>query len=589
MRAAFFLITIFPMIATMKCISNMKINCGKMHIIGRMVYGAMNKEKEQKKQWEDDFTHSMIKHRMRIILQYNLNPHYAKQIEQNCFVTTNTFEDFFDFHYIIEPGFRCIKESIFDTIDFLTTDEFTEDIYKRTKEYFKKENNENENLIDEVISEFNSLLIEKFKFYLDKNNADLFEDVFLALQERINTFIVQFKSKNNLKLIEAVQDNKKMAIRSNILEVLKSKFYLFDCVENLISQFYQILYVKLQKDIYFNFFYKTNQDCIKLEKETNDIYKRLQNMKKNIKYDDDLDNIFVSFSEEEESSSFMNIFSVFCTRTAEIQMNLKKAKTNLKFLAFMFFTDKFKIFQFEFFFSKDILYFQEGFSNKIASEFLDICAPIFVMRITHISFIDLQNFFPEFLSNVSKQFINSANKFCLGKIIQEESESISDHTKYLIGNIPQNSFEISLDSFREIYNAFLNEKNENNEMFLIHPEEMKACRDFFFKCILFRIKCLTEKFNVENISSIELEIIKEKKNINSVLHDLNYNIAENNVKKALLKTIALSSKFIMAAFLKPGINRNTKNVIFYSLYKTDNMNSDKIVDSIKISNCSDFK
>ncbi|TBU07822.1 hypothetical protein CWI39_0265p0020 [Hamiltosporidium magnivora] len=525
------------MIATMKCISNMKINCGTMHIIGRMVYGAMNKEKKQKKQWEDDFTHSMIEHRMSIILQYNLNPHYTRQIEQNCFVTTNTFEDFFDFHYIIEPGFRCIKESIFDTIDFLTTDEFTEDIYKRTKEYFKKENNESENLIDEVISKFNSLLIEKLKSYLqdkfaqaikrDKNNADLFEDVFLALQERINTFIVQFKSKNNLKLIEAVQDNKKMAIRSNILEVLKSKFYLFDC----------ILYVKLQKDIYCNFFGKTNQDSIKLEKETNNIYKRLQNMKKNIKYDDDLDNIFVSFSEEEKSSSFMNIFSVFCTRTAEIQMNSKKAKTNLKFLAFMFFTDKFKIFQFEFFFSNDILYFHEGFSNKIASEFLDICAPIFVMRITHISFIDLQNFFPEFLSNVSKQFINSANKFCLGKIIQEESESISDHTKYLIGNIPQNchlwlgflhelnsayektnefqgrlmiiAFEISLDSFREIYNAFLNEMNENNEMFLIHPEEMKACRDFFFKCILFRIKCLTEKFNVENISSIEHEIIKE--------------------------------------------------------------------------------
>ncbi|TBT97143.1 hypothetical protein CWI36_3107p0010, partial [Hamiltosporidium magnivora] len=189
-----------------------------------------------------------------------------------------------------------------------------------------------------------------------------------------------------------------------------------------------------------------------------------------------------------------------------------------------------------FLFSESILYFGIGFSEKIKSDFIDY-AGLNKSRVVHISFIDLKPFLPEFLLNYSEQLIISENKHNLCEIIRKEYESISDNTKKIIkktssyGNIRVGflheiykvylkfkffecklniyAFDISLDSFQEIYSKFLDELKEETKIFLIDQEEMEKCRDFFLKCILFKIKSMNDTFNLENLLSIEVTTIKE--------------------------------------------------------------------------------
>ncbi|TBT97512.1 hypothetical protein CWI37_2220p0010 [Hamiltosporidium tvaerminnensis] len=536
------------MISYTNCISNINVSWITMHLMGRIVYGAMKKGSELTKEWEEDYKNSVSKALNRMFIgSIPVNPSRQPKTKNFRFITTNSMQDFFDFYFIFEPGFRLVKESIFDTIDFLNADEFIEDVNKQTKEYLLKEEIKKGEFVDKVISKFSSLVIEKLKCLLenkffkakqcDDNNSMILNDGYKVLAQEMNELCVKFKADNKEELAKAVEDNTKEAIVLNILEVIKSKFFLLDCGEIFIPKFYRLLYIKSKKDFYFKFFGKTKNECIAEEKEKNNVYKRLQSMKQELEYNDNLDNIFVPFSNEDASSQYIQIFSSFCSRTAEIRTCLEKGKSTHTLLFSTILSDELKMFQPVFLFSESILYFGIGFSEKIKSNFIDYAGIFNESQVVHISFIDLKPFLPEFLLNYSEQLIISENKYNLCEIIRKEYESISDNTKEIIkktssyGNIRVGflheiykvylkskffecklniyAFDISLDSFREIYSKFLKDLKGKTKIFLIDEEEMEKCRDFFLKCILFKIKSITDIFNHENLLSIEVTTIKE--------------------------------------------------------------------------------
>ncbi|TBU10087.1 hypothetical protein CWI38_2033p0010 [Hamiltosporidium tvaerminnensis] len=535
------------MISYTNCISNIDVSWITMHLMGRIVYGAMKKGSELTKEWEEDLNNSLNEALFRKCMSNFVNPSRQSKTKNFRFITTNSMQDLFDFYFIVEPGFRLVKESIFDTINFLNADEFIEDVNKQTKEYLLKEKIKRGEFVDKVISKFSSLVIEKLKCLLenkfskakqcDDKNSMILNDGYKVLAQEMNKLCDKFKDKNEKELAKAVEDNTKEAIVLNILEVIKFKFFLLDCGEIFISKFYQLLYIKSNKDLYFKFFGKTKNECIAEEKEKNNVYKRLQSMRQELKYNDNLDNIFVRFSNEDASSQYIQIFSLFCSRTAEIRTCLEKGKSNPTFFFSTILSDEFKMFQPLFLFSESILYFGIGFSQKIKSNFIDYAGIFNESQVVHISFIDLKPFLPEFLLNYSELLINSENKHNLCEIIRKEYKSISDNTEEIIkktssdGNIRVGflheiykvylkskffecklniyAFDISLDSFREIYSKFLKDLKGKTKIFLIDEEEMEKCRDFFLKCILFKIKSMTDTFNLENLLSIEVTTIKE--------------------------------------------------------------------------------
>ncbi|KAK1347373.1 hypothetical protein LUQ84_003137 [Hamiltosporidium tvaerminnensis] len=548
MRGTLFIIGLLSlMISYTNCISNINVSWITMHLMGRIVYGAMKKGSELRKEWEEDLNDSLKKACILDCMSNPVNPFMQPKTKNFRFITTNSMQDFFDFYFIFEPGFRLVKESIFDTIDFLNADKFIEDVNKQTKESLLKEKIKRDEFVDKVISKFSSLVIEKCKCLLenkfskakqcDDNNSMILDETYEVLAQEMNKLCDKFKDKNKKELAKAVEDNTKEAIVLNILEVIKSKFFLLDCGEIFISKFYQLLYIKFKKDLYFKFFGKTKDECIAEEKEKNNVYKRLQYMRQKLEYNDNLDNIFEPFLKEYTSSQYMKLFFVFCSSTAEFRTCLEKGKSNHTFFFSTILSDELKMFQPAFLFSESILYFAEGFSEKIQSDFIDY-AGLNKSRVVHISFIDLKPFLPEFLLNYSEQLIISENKHNLCEIIRKEYESISDNTKEIIKKTSSNgniwvgflhdifkvyyvksklfkseliiyAFDISLDSFQEIYSKFLDELKEETEIFLIDQEEMEKCRDFFLKCILFKIKSITDIFNHENLLSIEVTTIKE--------------------------------------------------------------------------------
>ncbi|TBU09564.1 hypothetical protein CWI39_0060p0030 [Hamiltosporidium magnivora] len=513
MKESFFVGTIKLIGLLTKCISDMNNSFGSQYMICGMIYGAMKKGAELRKDWQEDLNESVRKA-------------WMQDYKRFCFITTNSMEDFFDFYYIFEPGFRCIKESIFDTIDFLITEQNIEEIQKQVKENLMKENIKREVYVNTVLSRFGSLVIEKLKSFLhnkfsqileeNKSNADLFENAFL--------------------LIQACGDNTKEGNISDLLDAIKSRFFLYDCGVILISKFFQFLYVKSKKDIYFNFFRKTNEDCIAIEKEKNLIYRRLKSQRVRIEYDADINNIFVPFSSENVASQYIKICLVFCTRTAEISLNLKLGKSNPRFLFTEILTDELKIFRPAFMFSESAIYFGYGFCNKTISDFIEYGGINANLRIFQFSYIDLSFFFPEFLLNYADRLIGSSVPKSLSEIASKEHVCISDQTKELIDHSSFNKsiwtdflheiykvyvkrnnfnsklyisvFEISLESFKEIYYSFIKELKKNQEMFLVSDQEIEKCREFFLRCILYKIKSITNCFKLTNVPAIDVEIIK---------------------------------------------------------------------------------
>ncbi|TBU10482.1 hypothetical protein CWI38_1731p0010 [Hamiltosporidium tvaerminnensis] len=525
MKESFFVGTIKLIGLLIKCISDMNNSFGSQYMICGMIYGAMKKGAELRKDWQEDLNESVRKAWMQDCLRDSINPSTRLPDKRFCFITTNSMEDFFDFFYIFEPGFRCIKESIFDTIDFIT-EQNIEEIQKQVKENLMKENIKREVFLNTVLSRFGSLVIEKLKSFLhnkfsqileeNKSNADLFENAFL--------------------LIQACGDNTKEGNFSDLLDAIKSRFFLYDSGVILISKFFQFLYVKSKKDIYFNFFRKTNEDCIAIEKEKNLIYKRLKSQRVRIEYDADINNIFVPFSSEDLASQYIKDCLVFCTRTAEISLNSKLGKSNPRFLFTGILTDELKIFRPAFMFSESAIYFGYGFCNKTISDFIEYGGINANLRIFQFSYIDLSFFFPEFLLNYADRLIGSSVPKSLSEIASKEHVCISDQTKELIDHSSFNKsiwtdflheiykvyvkrnnfnsklyisvFEISLESFKEIYYSFIKELKKNQEMFLVSDQEIEKCREFFLRCILYKIKSITNCFKLTNVPAIDVEIIK---------------------------------------------------------------------------------
>ncbi|TBU07152.1 hypothetical protein CWI36_0318p0020 [Hamiltosporidium magnivora] len=440
MRGTLFIISLLSlMMSYTNCIPNINVSWITMHLMGIIVYGAMKKGSELTKEWEEDLNDSLKKAWIRKCMSIPVNPSSQSKTNNFRFITTNSMQDFFDFYFIFEPGFRLVKESIFDTIDFINADEFIEDVNKQTKEYVLKEKIKRDKFVDKVISKFSSQVVEKLICLLenkfsksiqcDDNNSMILNETYKVLAQEMNKLCDKFKAENKKELAKAVEDNTKEAIVLNIIEVIKSKFFLLDCGEIFISKFYQLLYIKFKKDLYFKFFGKTKDECIAEEKEKNNVYKRLQSMRQELEYNDNLDNIFVPFSINDNSSQYIQIFSVFCSRTAEIRTCLEKGDSNPTFLFSTILSDEFKMFQPVFLFSESILYFGIGFSEKIKSDFIDYAGIFNKSQVVHISFIDLKPFLPEFLLNYSEQLIISENKHNLCEIIRKEYESISDNTK----------------------------------------------------------------------------------------------------------------------------------------------------------------
>ncbi|TBU02262.1 hypothetical protein CWI39_1196p0010 [Hamiltosporidium magnivora] len=549
MRGTLFVVGLISlMIERTTCISYINVGCNTMHILCSVVCSGRSQKKNMLGAKNDNFKDSINDTKIRYCKEKN--PYHSpmqRQGKRFCLITTNSMEDSLNFHYIMEPGFRFMKESIFDTIDFLTTEEYIKDINERNKEYLKNKKLDNK-FVGKIISNFGSVVKKKMIDFLknrfsqpinsDKINADFFDDAYLVFKEEIKRFIVEFKRDNEIDLKEAAcRDNEKEKIISNILEVMKSKFFLYDCVEKLVYKFYQSLYLKFQKEIYFRFFGKTKEECIEIEKEKNKIYKRLQIMKEKLQFDTELDNIFVPFSIREKHLNFTSFFSLLCEFCAEVRINFKKAKKNKRIFFVTILTDEFQLFKPEFLFAQNSLYFYNFYFDNIKDLFQKYGGENVNLHIIHMSFIDLKDFLFEFLVNYSDDFIYSQNRLSFTEIIHKERESISDFTKSLIQQMSPCcclwfsflleiyrlylrteyfkceltifAFEISLVSFQEIYNDFLEKLETNKKMFLIGQEEMEACRDFFLKCVLFRIKHLTEKFDKRSILSIDFEIIKE--------------------------------------------------------------------------------
>ncbi|TBU03539.1 hypothetical protein CWI36_0908p0010, partial [Hamiltosporidium magnivora] len=369
-----------------------------------------------------------------------------------------------------------------------------------------------------------------------KSNADLFENAFLVLDQENNKLTSEFKKKYEEELIQACGDNTKEGNFSDLLDAIKSRFFLYDCGVILISKFFQFLYVKSKKDIYFNFFRKTNEDCIAIEKEKNLIYRRLKSQRVRIEYDADINNIFVPFSSENVASQYIKICLVFCTRTAEISLNSKLGKSNPRFLFTGILTDELKIFRPAFMFSESAIYFGYGFCNKTISDFIEYGGINANLRIFQFSYIDLSFFLPEFLLNYADRLIGSSVPKSLSEIASKEHVCISDQTKELIDHSSFNKsiwtdflheiykvyvkrnnfnsklyisvFEISLESFKEIYYSFIKELKKNQEMFLVSDQEIEKCREFFLRCILYKIKSITNCFKLTNVPAIDVEIIK---------------------------------------------------------------------------------
>ncbi|TBT97986.1 hypothetical protein CWI36_2599p0010 [Hamiltosporidium magnivora] len=363
------------MISYTNCISNINVSWITIHLMGRIVYGTMKKGSELTKEWEEDLKNSLNEAFNRMFIgSVSVNPSRQPKTNNFRFLTTNSMQDFFDFYFIFEPGFRLVKESIFDTIDFLNADKFIEDVNKQTKEYLLKEEIKKGEFVDKVISKFSSLVIEKLKCLLenkfskakqcDDNNSMILNDSYEVLAYEINKLCDNFKLKNKEELAKAVEDNKKEANVLNILEVIKSKFFLLDCGEISIPKFYRLLYIKSKKDLYFKFFGKTKDECIAEEKEKNNVYKRLKTMRQELKYNDNLDNIFEPFLKEYTSLQYMEFFSLFCSSTAEIRTCSEKGKSNPTFFFSTILSDESKMFQPLFLFSESILYFGIGFSEK---------------------------------------------------------------------------------------------------------------------------------------------------------------------------------------------------------------------------------
>ncbi|TBU02589.1 hypothetical protein CWI39_1124p0010, partial [Hamiltosporidium magnivora] len=260
------------MISYTNCISNINVSWITMHLMGRIVYGTRKKGSELTKEWEEDLKKSLIEAFTPDCMSNFVNPSMQPKTKNFRFITTNSLQDFFDFYFIVEPGFRLVKESIFDTIDFLNADKFIEDVNKQTKEYLLKEKIKRDEFVDKVISKFSSLVIEKLKCLLenkfskakqcDDNNSMILNDSYKVLAQEMNKLCDKFKAENKKELAKAVEDNTKEAIVLNIIEVIKSRFFLLYCGEIFISKFYQLLYIKSKKDLYFKFFGKTKDECI---------------------------------------------------------------------------------------------------------------------------------------------------------------------------------------------------------------------------------------------------------------------------------------------------------------------------------------
>ncbi|TBU09799.1 hypothetical protein CWI38_2114p0010, partial [Hamiltosporidium tvaerminnensis] len=516
------------------------------YMICGMIYGAMKKGAELRKDWQEDLNESVRKAWMQDCLRDSINPSTRLPDKRFCFITTNSMEDFFDFFYIFEPGFRCIKESIFDTIDFIT-EQNIEEIQKQVKENLMKENIKREVFLNTVLSRFGSLVIEKLKSFLhnkfsqileeNKSNADLFENAFLVLDQENNKLTSEFKKKYEEELIQACSDDTKEGNISDLLHAINSLFFLYDYGVILISRFFQVLYIKSEKDIYFNFFRKTNEDCIAIEKEKNLIYRRLKSQRERIEYDADINNIFVPFSSKHVRYKYIKICLDFCRRTARISLNAKLGKSNPRLLFTGILTDELKIFRPAFMFSESAIYFGYGFCNKTISDFIEYGGINANLRIFQFSYIDLSFFFPEFLLNYADQLIGSSEAKSLNEIASKEHACLSDQTKKLIDHSSFNksicadflheickvyvkrknfnsklyisAFEISLESFKEIYYSFIKELKKNQERFLVSDQEIEKCRDFFLRCILYKIKNITNCFKLTNVPAIDVEIIKE--------------------------------------------------------------------------------
>ncbi|TBU03374.1 hypothetical protein CWI37_0305p0010 [Hamiltosporidium tvaerminnensis] len=90
-----------------------------------------------------------------------------------------------------------------------------------------------------------------------------------------------------------------------------------------------------------------------------------------------------------------------------------------------------------------------------------------------------------------------------------DTYKIYNYKMHFKGKLIIPALEISIDFLKEIFDTCLKELNKRSKIFLIDQEEIGICRDFFIKCQLVKIQTASDAFKHKNISSIELETIKE--------------------------------------------------------------------------------